>query len=279
VTSKIAVAVVHGMGQQSVDFARTFAEGLCREATALGDDADRYVVRPVHWAPVLSDEEQRLLDDMHAAPGRLDWKDLRAFMVHFLADVVAYQVVPGERATYDAIHGIFAETLRALAEEAGDDAVLCVVAHSLGTVIASNYLYDLQQHEAGRDIRPDTVRGTMEATPLERGRTLAFVFTLASPLALFSLRWPNRGVPVQVPSPHLGDHHPDVTGRWVNVYDRDDVIGWPLRPLNAAYEAQVAEDRELRVGSFPAGLTPLAHTHYWEDEDVQALVARVLGSA
>ena len=32
----------------------------------------------------------------------------------------------------------------ALAQEAGPDAPLCVIAHSLGTIIASNYIYDLQ---------------------------------------------------------------------------------------------------------------------------------------
>ena len=49
------------------------------------------------------------------------------------------------------------QTLAELAQEAGPDAPLCVIAHSLGTIIASNYLYDLQvdpvKHLIGDNVR------------------------------------------------------------------------------------------------------------------------------
>lgn len=279
-TRRIAVAVLHGMGNQPPTFADRFREGLGRRFVRHGGAADALVVRPVHWAEVLSHEETRLLEDEHGA-ARLDWRKARAFAMHFLADVVAYQIVPKERAVYDAVHGHVATTLRALAEEAGDDAPLCVVAHSLGSVIASNYLYDLQKHEREPEsgILPDTVARRRDRTPLERGRTLAWFFTLGSPLALFSLRWENRGRPIQVPAPDLAAHHPGLEGRWENLYDRDDVIAWPLRPLNEAYRAQVREDRAVNVGPFPWHLTPLAHTRYLDDATVQDRIAATLAEA
>jgi hypothetical protein len=234
------------------------------------------VVRAAHWAPVLEAPETELWHRMHHA-GRLDWTRLRGFMVHFLADVAAYQITPRDRATYDAVHAVLASTFRALATEAGADAPLCVVAHSLGTVIASNYLYDLQQLPH-RDIRPRSVRNAMADTPLERGETLAQLYTFASPIALFSLRYPDFGTPVAVPSPRLGAHHPGVEGRWVNVYDRDDAIAWPLRTLNDAYARQVSEDRAIDAGPWPADTTPLSHTGYWNDGDAQEAVAEGLAA-
>ena len=48
-------------------------------------------------------------------------------------------------------------------------APLCVVAHSLGTVIASNYLYDLMKRRGS--FMGTRVRGQINGTPLERGET------------------------------------------------------------------------------------------------------------
>lgn len=260
---RVAVAVVHGMGDQPSTFADSFERGVRKQfRKQSGRPDDALVIRPVHWAPILEVPQVELLKRMNAA-GRLDWTELRSFMVHFLADVFAYQVTPHDRAVYDAVHAVFARTLRDLAHEAGGDAPLCIVAHSLGTVIASNYVYDLQQLPS-RDLRPALVRDAMGDTPLERCETFADFYTLASPLGLFSLRYPEFGRPVVVP------------GRWLNIYDRDDVIAWPLKTLNDAYAAQVDEDRQLNVGGLIQGPTPLSHTGYWNDGDVHEAVGRGL---
>ena len=79
--------------------------------------------------------------------------------------------VPKGRAVYDAIHKTMAEGLKRLAGKAGPTAPLCVVAHSLGTVIACNYLYDLQKTE-GSFIDKDLCTLT-QVTPLEHGETFA----------------------------------------------------------------------------------------------------------
>lgn len=257
---KIAVAVVHGMGDQPGAFADGFVRGVTKQfVKKSGAPADALVFQPVHWAPVLEAPEAELLQRMHQG-GRLDWTRLRRFMVHFLADVVAYQITEHDQEVYDAIHEVFANALKELARVAGVDAPLCVVAHSLGTVIASNYVYDLQQYPA-RDIRAKTVPAAMGDTPLERGETFTDIYTLGSPLSLFSLRYPEFGTPLEVP------------GRWLNVYDRDDVIAWPLKTLNAAYAAQVDEDRQVSVGPLALTWTPLCHTGYWDDRGVHAAVA------
>ncbi len=64
--------------------------------------------------------------------------------------------------------------------------------------------------------------------------------------------------------------------RWVNYYDRDDVLGYPLRPVSSSYAAVVDADVEVNVGGFPASATPLAHTRYWTDNDVTKPVAAQL---
>jgi len=58
------------------------------------------------------------------------------------------------------------------------------------------------------------------------------------------------------------------TFRWLNFFDADDVLGWPLRPLSVPY-AQMVTDVEVNASS---GLfsdllyawNPLSHSHYWK---------------
>ncbi len=280
---RIAVAVIHGVGHQDGCFADRLIGRVRRRFSTLVADAgvqpaEALVMEPVVWAAVLESAEDDLWQRV-SCERRLAYAALRRFMVGFAADAVAYQPVPGERAAYDRIHAELAAALKRLAAKAGPDAPLCVIAHSLGTVIASNFLYDLQQ-DASRNLISDSVRGTMGDTPLERGETFASFYTLGSPIALWSLRYPNGGVPVAVPSPQLAHHCPALAaaGEWINFYDPDDVIAYPLKRLNAAYGTVVTEDRAVNVGSWLTCWNPFSHEGYWTDRAVtDAIAAGLVG--
>jgi hypothetical protein len=150
-----------------------------------------------------------------------------------------------------------------------------VIAHSLGTVIASNYLYDLEVYPRKRIIAK-TVRQAMGKTPLDRGETLASLYTLGSPIAMWSLRYENYGIPVAVPSPKLAKRRRDLETEWVNFYDQDDIIGYPLRSLNDHYRKAVNEDIEVNTGNIFTSWNPASHTEYWTDNDVTVRVAEGL---
>src|SRR5947209_1273651 len=190
-TRKIAVAVVHGVGSQKADFAKGFAARIrTRFAGQIsGETANaeqELQIRGVYWADVLADPEKRLEGRFHTAD--LRWGEARNIMIDLGGDALAYQMnaelVKGEPGAYDKIHETFAGTLRALAADAGTDAPLCIVGHSLGTVIASNYIWDLQSGTV-----PKTVTALSGKTPLESGKTLSLVYTMGSPIAVWSLRF------------------------------------------------------------------------------------------
>ena len=207
---RIAVAIIHGVGKQDPHFADGMAQELRdRFAKQVGktvqDPASALVIRPVYWAPVLQEAEAMLWKRMKQG-GDLDFTTLRRFLVDFAADAIAYQPTPSDRKIYDGVHKVFAQTLRELTSQAGEKALLCVIAHSLGSVIASNYFYDLQV-DPERKIISGKVRALMGNTPLERGETLTLFYALGSPIAVWSLRYRDFGVPIAVPSPALGKHH------------------------------------------------------------------------
>jgi hypothetical protein len=279
---------------------------------------DDLIIRTAFWAPLLQAGEDRLMTRVGGTPlsgffrkltrlgtkadagsalsllslaasgllRKLPWAPdfhypaLRWVAVHYLGDAIAYQINSSERVLYDEIHAVVAKTLGELAKAAGEDAPLCVIAHSLGSVVASNFFYDLQA-EYGRDrSRKHLVETLTEAalgpTPLERGETLSFLYTLGSPIALWAGRLPDFGQPLVVPDPCAKQHHPEIAGEWVNIHDPDDVISWPLKGLNAAYDRQVTEDRAVSVGPWWIGWTPLAHMGYWNDRNVMDPIGRTL---
>jgi hypothetical protein len=210
--------------------------------------------------------------------GPLRYPALRWLLLNLVGDALAYQITPSDREMYGAVHAAVATAFTELAETAGPDAPLAVVGHSLGSVIASNYLYDLEVERGDRVILRAPVRRLVGPTPLERGRTLAFLYTLGSPLAIWAGRHDDFGVPVTVPAPELTEHHPDCPGGWRNIVDPDDVIAYPLEPLNARYERAV-EDVFTRVGPWWAAWNPLCHLWYWNDRRVIRPIARQLADA
>lgn len=177
----IAVAVVHGIGMQGPGFAAGFQEKLTRQFAQeleqeVQDPAGEIFIKPVYWASVLQNSEDVLWKRLRQG-GAWGFTKLRKFLVDFAADAFAYQPIPKDRTVYDGVHAIFAETLRSLAADAGGKAPLCVVAHSLGSVIASNYFYDLQK---GADMISEPVRVQIGDTPLERGETFSHFYTLSN---------------------------------------------------------------------------------------------------
>jgi hypothetical protein len=270
----IAVAFLHGIGRTEPGYSTRLAREIAgRFARHVGNESSdprsELIFEEVNWSAVLQREEDLLWERF--APHTLRYERLRHFMLDFAADAIAYQPTHSDRSAYDAIHVEVAATLSRLAERAGGRAPLCIVAHSLGTVIASNYLYDLMKPR--KSFLAPEVRTRIGGTPLERGETLALFYTMGSPMALWSLRYSGFGEPLRMPARSLARHHPGLRPRWVNFYDPDDVIGWPLQSINPRYAESVTEDRPVDVGSWLTRWNPLAHTGYWGDGEVADAIA------
>lgn len=322
-SAKLAVMFIHGVEINDPHFADTATVLLRRSfaAQASVDPDDAMVIKSAYWAPVMNATQDQLLGSIGGGGAKsyfrrlsrwatatdagsaaslmalvatgfirqLPWArdfhfpTLRWLTIHYVGDAVAYQINASERALYDGVHSVIAATMRKLADEAGEDAPLCVIAHSLGSVIASNFFYDLEV-ESGcfgepRSLVGRRTTGNLGTGPLERGETLSFLYTLGSPLALWAGRLPNCGTPVLVPHPKAASHHPNISGEWVNIYDRDDLVGTPLKQLNALYDKQVTEDRVTAVGPWWLNWTPLSHPWYWNDRRVLEPIATTLARA
>lgn len=126
---------------------------------------------------------------------------------------------------------------------------LTFVSHSLGTVIASDFVWE-EEKPAGF---------------LGQKAFLSNFFTMGSPLPLFSLQFGGPDIfskPISIQDP---------LGRWVNIYDKGDPIAYPLKPLNESYDKTVLKDHEVKVGMFG-----VSHVKYWTHRKVHSIIGRKL---
>ena len=158
---KLAVLVVHGMGDQQADFADGMIdelEGRIRSKHRLNPDEIEW--KTVWWAPILSRAEADLWRRSQRG-NDLDYKKLRSFVLHALGDAVAYREIPknkrvrGDINAYDEIHAQVKADMKMLRQKtrAGKPAnakevPLLIIAHSLGIHIMSNYIWDRQKRNS-----------------------------------------------------------------------------------------------------------------------------------
>lgn len=271
--TRVAVMVIHGLGMQKEDYADTLISRLNKEFDQVmvlpGAAAACLDIEPVFWADVFADKEEELYQKL-VKDQVLNYQLLRRFIIHYLADAVAYQPVENHGHHYDAVHATLSKAMHALSGRNGPETPLCVIAHSLGAVIASNFFYDLQ-FPSGRVpsiIDPNSA--------LERGDTLTAFYSFGTTLPLWSLRYHEFNRPIAVPSPLADTYLPGISGEWVNFYDRNDILGYPLKPIDPAYEAAVKEDIEIHAGGWLVQWSPLSHSGYFDSSTMNRRIAQGL---
>ena len=267
---KIGVLLVHGIGIQGPDWAEGIIRAL-RDAVAqalprvLGPAAppvDAAVeFEPAYWEEILREREQtleRLLESARGATGSIGgllrqlvwWLQHREsrFIADYLGDIIGYLHQEARKDIQQELCGALERMSRRL--PGSEKRPLTVVAHSLGTVISSEYVWDRAK-----------ARGA--AAGFDDAWRFDNFFTIGSPLALFSLRF---GGPEAFGHP-VALEHP--RGRWVNLFDANDPVGMPLRPLNEAYARAVLEDVPVE-----SGIYLLAHARYFTCPQVLAAIGR-----
>lgn len=280
---KVAVLVVHGIGWHDDGKGRGILDDALtrlmdppasveRLRAALDRDLadDSYHLELAHWGKEIEPLQERF----EARYRGLRWDSARRIAISALGDAAQYTAAVHSRGAtsfpaHDLIHAVVARALARLADACGPDAPLVLVGHSLGAHILSNHVYDEQKAR----LFEKTNRGHGGPRPLERTETLAAFITLGCSIPLFVMG-------ACAPTPiALG------SASWLNYYDPDDVLGYPLVPLYFPDGNKPADfdlqDIEVEVGGLATGRTPLAHAYYWDHDDVVQGIAeqiRVAGA-
>ena len=262
----LAIAVIHGMGSQTRDFAEPVIEELSRRVQKRGKDPARIAWQPIYWADLLTGAE---LAYLRRAKNRadLDYLRLRRFVVTAFGDAAAYQQVSSvHNTTYGDIHGRVREAVHRLYVDGlgSRPKPLIVLAHSMGGHILSNYVWDAQK-------APNA-----SVPPFERMDWLSGIVTFGCNLPLFTFAY-SQVEPIQFPPARLRDDL-KAKSKWLNFYDSDDILGYPLKPISEGYAEVVTRDIAINAGGVFSSWNPLSHNGYWTDNDFTKPVSHFISS-
>lgn len=281
-----ALLTLHGMGETERGYEAALVQRL---KPRLGASAIDLGIHPVYYQDLLQDNERTVWDRAdRQAPMHYD--DLRKFLLFGFADAAGLEAGKEEPGSvYEQAQLQIAQALFEACKAHGPDQPVVLISQSLGCQVMSNYLYDAQKKlRSGQSVAAGIWRDIQEFAPQIAGRPLADA-EIAFLSGRTCRRWITTGCnipifvaahktmnirPIQPPPGHSADF------KWLNLYDPDDVLGWPLAPLSDGY-AQLVQDRPINAGQglvnwLLKSSTPLSHTAYWTDDDVVGLLAQML---
>ncbi len=228
------------MGDHSIGYSKPFQNLILEKYQGKNE----IIFQETLWNNVIKEKEQFLFKSISS---NLAYDDIRNFMIYSIGDVIAYQNTNSQDDSYHRINADIYNNYLELRNKLSDNDIIIFVAHSLGGVILNNFIYDHQ-----------------DKNPVK----FSCLFTLGTPLALFSLKYKSLDLPIK-----LSDDQ-----KWLNLYDKDDVLAYPITELSDKYIEHNTNgkifDIEVNVGNILQSWNPLSHTAYWKDSDVIHYILR-----
>jgi hypothetical protein len=260
----VVVLAVHGMGNTKRDFADELREGLAKR---LGHAWSDVYFASIFYQDVLQPHQRRLMTAMKRRD--IDWIKLREFMLYGFSDAAGLERRASEEdSPYHETQKRIRATLDKAYEFVGGSVPVVLVAQSLGGQVISNYLWDAQKPQAsqgtwkwdGKDPEP-------KKDAFLRLKSLRYFYTTGCNIPIFVAGFPKDEIKaVKTAAGGYAFH-------WKNIYDPDDVLGWPLQTLSPSYRQAVTRDLAVNasrslLGTIGQSWNPFSHGAYWEDRDV-----------
>ncbi len=233
---------------------------------------DKVVVKDLKWSEFMDPTLEELKEKYEmgarnqkksiffkkSVPG---WSGVKSFLFDCFGYPIMYLLYKeNNESLFEKVNTKFLDELKKHASELGGNVNLIMFAHSLGAIITYYFLSYLQDSR-------NTASFKETKTPLERGETLRFLYTLGNPLPLVTLLFsnPKFGKPIEV-------------NKWVNFYNKSDYIAYPIGVINEEYakrcenarknEYPMIIDKEVFSGGILKGWNPMSHACYFSDRNI-----------
>jgi hypothetical protein len=245
---KLKLIFIHGINAQTVGYSARLYESVAKAVNArlkaagkTGPELSRLVNRlervEVVWAQVTAARDNRYLEIAAPKPETFWWPAAKR------VDPLAMQIMQYIKDKGDHNTGVM-NILGSVADQINtallDDSEAIIVAHSLGSVIAFDYV---MQRRPAHQLPESTV--------------LHDFITMGSPLSMFTSAMGHPDSDMLLP--------PNAK-RWTNIHSYFDGIARPLQPF---FHKQTINDHRIHTAFRPVK----AHTAYWSAAKVVDVVA------
>jgi hypothetical protein len=276
-----ALLTVHGMGETPRDYAEKLFQAV---AARLGPLSGQVDFRSIYYQDILKPNQETVWARVSDTT-RLHYADLRRFLLFGFGDAAGLEnrkEIDGS--VYELAQAAIARQLLGVARHDPSTRVV-FLAQSLGCQVLSSYIYDAQKALAGGQVLAgvwkDVDAWAMRALGARlsdsdrrfmAGATCSAFVTTGCNIPIFCAAHKQMDIkPIARPTPGF---------EWINLYDPDDALGWPLQPLSPGY-AELVDDRAINAGQgvvtwILKSWNPLSHMAYWGDAQVLDAVTQRL---
>ena len=265
---KTVVLALHGMGDTKL----YYAEGLKKKlAKKVGSKWKNVYFDSIYYADVFQDNQNNIFNRIKAADD-IDWIGLRKFLMFGFSDAAGFERNASlPNSPYEQVQNKILDALDKAYDVAGPNAHVVFIAHSLGTHIISNYIWDAQAKEPTQGAwRMGGFEDSLAGSDLDKFRRLKNLKNLyftGCPIPIF-VAGLSQGKIKAISSRGKG-----YSFKWKNFFDPDDPLGWPLKNISTrnvkeSYKYEVNEDKAVNVGNVLNSWNPLSHNSYWTDNNV-----------
>ncbi len=255
-SKKLGLLVIRGSGESGFKRQESFVKRVIKTLEKKGIDTNQIQVQYIDWYTYLHDQQGKILERVLNASTKIKAKTLRKLVLTNIGDLINYGGIPNLPVqNYEKTHQAVHESILKLKGELEENAPVILVASSFGVEIMNNYIWD-RQHAPAND--------PLGASAFERLETMVGYFMFGSTLAIFaSSNDVDSLQPITFPSPNLDDKLKSIA-MWESYYDKNDPLGYPVKPINANYEACNLAEFQINVGNPLTSWNIVSHFGYWK---------------
>lgn len=260
---EVALITLHGMGKVKLSYYSVLEQKL---KSHLGDKWTKVSFQNVQYAPILQMPEDDLWKSMVATTeNELDGTDLRQFFLYGFGDAASleYSAHTKDKKQYIDVQREIQKALDHALLDFNNDATkpVIIIAQSLGCQVISNYIWDAQNKS---NIFSESTPDGSAQSKFRALNSLTNLITTGCNIPLFVAGLADRKC----------FKKPNDSFIWDNFYDRDDVLGWPLKQLGSTYD--IVRDHPINSGGLLSSWNIASHGEYWSDEDVVSSLSDIL---
>lgn len=263
----VALLTIHGMGDTPKNYHKLFVERIKKQ---MGEKWKRVEFESIYYQDILQFNQTKIFKKMKRLTR---WDGLREFVLSNLSDAGTMEFRRWEKnSLYHQTQKRIWDVLK-LIYKRHDDIPVVIVAYSLGCHVLSNYIWDAQQRKASSGVwKHENLEALADKEKkFLKLKTMSKLITIGCNIPVFV-----AGYEDIKPFKKLNKNF-----EWINLYDKDDILGWPLKPLSPSYN-KLVQDVSINANENAKDLllkswNPLSHESYFGDKQVIKAVASALG--
>lgn len=257
-SKKLVILTIPGIGSHQPGYSEELIRKIDKFSIGTALESNYTLIETIPFSVTEIDKNQQALYRRMISDNELGGLlSLRKFVLEAFGDAVTFEQGSCDSdSNYHKIH----HYLRNQIEDANQlintysDAKLVIIAASMGVHILSTYIWDAD-HSKG-------IFSKNGANELQNLKNLSCLFSIGCNIPLFiSGKKEHEVVPFEPRNEMF---------KWDNFYDKDDVLGWPLSPINSHYD-KLVNDYQINTGQYIG-----SHLRYWKNKDFTELLVKRL---